>query len=111
MKAKIAVGRQMDVTGRRRIPDARSIAERRRTLELGEPEGLSVELSSSGFLARRIEHLRVMQGNPHKFESRREKITCFPHISWAIIYHATLTEVLTWRSSRARRRSRPDSPP
>src|SRR2546430_17078222 len=72
MKAELAVGREMDVTGRRRITDARTIAERQRTLELGEPEGLSVEPSSSGFLARRIEDLGVMQGNPHGFESRRE---------------------------------------
>src|SRR5439155_19444476 len=85
MKAEVAIGREMNVTRRRRIPDPRAIAERRRALELGEPEGLSVELSSSGFLARRIEHLRVMQGNPHKCESRRENITCCPHNACAII--------------------------
>jgi hypothetical protein len=28
----------------------------------------------------------VMQGNPHKFESRRAKIQCFSRFSSAIIY-------------------------
>jgi catechol 2,3-dioxygenase-like lactoylglutathione lyase family enzyme len=88
VKTELAVGRKMDVPGWRRIPDARAIAKRDRPLELLEAEGLSVELSSSGFLARRIEHLRVMQGNPHKSESRRAEMPCFSRFSWATICSA-----------------------
>src|SRR2546427_7008698 len=107
MKPELAIGRQVDVTRRRRIPNARAVAKRHRPLEFGESEGVSVELSSAGFLARRIEHLGVMQGNPHKIESRRAKIQCFWCVSWAIIQSVTRTEVLTWRSSRTRRQPRP----
>src|SRR6185503_2743925 len=85
MEAELAVGRQMHVTRWRRIPDPRSVAEGDGALQLVEPEGRSVELPSSGSLARRIEHLRVMQGNAHKFESRRAQIQCFSRVSWAII--------------------------
>jgi len=78
VKAELTVCREMDVTGRGRIPNARAVAKRDGPLQFLEAEGVSVELSSSGFLARRIEHLGVMQGNPHKFESRRAKFRCFP---------------------------------
>src|SRR5216683_1266849 len=86
MKAELAVSRQVDVAGRRRIPDARAVAKSDRALQLLESEGLSVERTSTRFVARRIKHLRVMQGNPHKFESRRAEIQCFSCFSWAIIY-------------------------
>ena len=85
VKAQLTVGRQMDVTGGSRKPDARAVAERHRPLELIETESLSVELPSASFLARRIEHLSVMQGNPHKFESRRAEIQCIWRVAWATI--------------------------
>src|SRR6266704_3052326 len=107
MKAELAIGREMDVTGRRRKPNTRAVPKGYWTFQLRESEGVSVEPSSAGFLARRIEHLGVMQGNPHKIESRRGKIQCFWRVSWAIIQSVTRTEVLTWRSSRARQRPRP----
>jgi hypothetical protein len=60
MKSELAVRGEMDVTGRSRKPEARTVAKRQRPLELGESERLSVELPSASFLARRIEHLGVM---------------------------------------------------
>jgi len=85
VKAELAIGREMHVTGRGRIPNTGAVAKGDGTFQFPESEGLSIELSSAGFLARRIEHLGVMQGNPHKIESRRAKIQCFWRVSWAII--------------------------
>src|ERR671934_2135318 len=42
-------------------PDPRTCSERVGALDLGKPEFLGVEPASCGFLARRIEDLRVMQ--------------------------------------------------
>src|SRR5690349_6329500 len=86
VKAQLAVGGEMHVAWRRRIPDARAVPERRRSFQLRKPERVSVEHPSARFFPRRIEHLRMMQGNPHKFEFRRAEIRCFSRISWAIIY-------------------------
>jgi hypothetical protein len=86
VKAQLTVGGEMDMTGRGRIPNARAVAKSDRPFQFVEPEGLSVELPSSGFLARRIEHLGVMQGNPHKIESRGAEIQCFSRFLWATIY-------------------------
>jgi hypothetical protein len=85
VEAELAICRKMHVTRWGRIPNARPVAERAWPLQFFESKGLSVELPSSGFLARRIEHLRVVQGNPHKIESRRAKIQCFWLVSSAII--------------------------
>ena len=85
METELAVGRKMHMPWRCRIPEARTVAKGHRPLQFLEAERLAVELASTRFFARRIEHLRVMQGNPHKIESRRAEIQCFSRFSWAII--------------------------
>src|SRR2546428_3177446 len=65
MEPEVAVGGKMDVARRRREPEARAVAKRARPLDFPEPERLRVEPPGARFLARRIEHLRVVKRDGH----------------------------------------------
>lgn len=77
VETQVVVLRKMHVSGTRCVPDARSRAKRRWSLDLLEAKRGGVELPSSGFLARGVEDLRVVQRRSHPTESRRRKCAVF----------------------------------
>src|SRR5439155_22856224 len=70
MEAEIAVRGKVHMARNGCYPDPGSFAQGLRPGDLAQAEPLRVEPASCGFLARRIEHLRVMQRRGHDSEFR-----------------------------------------